>query len=251
VAHQFVSKPASPDMMLEVVERICAVGAGIPAELRTLVGAIGVFPVGADAYRRLADALADGDGTADQLADIIASDPGMSAKLLQVVNSSFFGISPQVAEIGTALEMIPPATLRELVLSAGVFRPVEEPSDSAVAPARVRAHSAAVASAAAVQSMACGAAWYTAGLLHDIGKLVLADVLPERYAALAAEAAALRIPLHHAEREALGSTHAQIGAYLLGIWNLPPEIVSAVARHHDHDADPVGPVAAIRLAHAA
>ena len=71
-----------------------------------------------------------------------------------------------------------------------------------------------------------------AGLLHDVGKLVLARELPESFAEAIANSAARKIPLYQAETELLGLSHAEIGSYLLGIWGLPHNIVEAVANHH-------------------
>lgn len=73
---------------------------------------------------------------------------------------------------------------------------------------------------------------FTAGLLHDVGKLILAASLPDPYQRVLAESKAQNIPLWQAEERTFGTSHAEVGAYLLGLWGLPTSIVEAVAWHH-------------------
>jgi HD-like signal output (HDOD) protein len=92
---------------------------------------------------------------------------------------------------------------------------------------------------------------FTAGMLHDVGKLMLADNLPEEYQRALTLSVERQIPLCDAEREVLGSTHAGAAAYLLGLWGLPVPIVDAVAFHHspmDSDVRAFGPLTAVHAA---
>jgi putative nucleotidyltransferase with HDIG domain len=244
VAHQFISKPASPDAVRGMMEGICAPGAAVPYEVRAIVGGVGSFPVAASALQRLSAALAAPECPASELAELVEAAPGVCAKLLQLVNSSFFGISPAVGDVKEALRMLSAGTLRDL-LAAGVFHPLAGGTSAAFDADGYRCHCACVATAVAGS---WGDVGYTAGLLHDVGKPILADHFPELYPRILAEARAAGIPPHQAERAALGTDHAEVGAYLLGIWNLPAEIVAAVRWHHADDAD--GLAAAIRGAHA-
>jgi HD-like signal output (HDOD) protein/CheY-like chemotaxis protein len=207
VAHQFLFKPSSPDVVRAVVERGCALAAEIPEPLRALVGRIGAFPVAEDAYRRLGGILEQPDPSHEALVEVVERDPGISAKVLQIINSSFFGISPEVADIASAVRLLGPRTMRELVCNAEVFRPIRtEPERDARR---------------------------AAGMLHDIGERILWDAMPEQYTAIRLEALRSGVPVHVVEEAVLGTTHARLGAYLLGIWNLPHAIVDAVAHHHD------------------
>ncbi|HET8654549.1 MAG TPA: HDOD domain-containing protein [Longimicrobiaceae bacterium] len=254
VAHQFLFKPCSPDAVRGVVERTCELAAGVPEELRVIVGRIDAFPVAEPALRELRAALARSGVSHESLSEIVERDVGMSAKVLQVINSSFFGISPQVTEVAAAVRMLGPGTMRELVLGAEVFRPIRATGERAPATAPLRDHSIHVARATAdaVDGSARGTG-YATGILHDVGKWILWDALPDRYAAIEAEARARGIPLSAMEAEVLGTTHARLGAYLLGIWNLPPVIVDAVAAHNEaltDDRPPTNLEAALRLAHA-
>jgi putative nucleotidyltransferase with HDIG domain len=91
-----------------------------------------------------------------------------------------------------------------------------------------------------------------AGLLHDIGYWILANECPNELVQAVAMAVALKIPLHDAEARVIGASHAQIGAYLLGIWGLPYPVIEAVAYHHAPQSVPqaeFGPLAVICVAH--
>jgi HD-like signal output (HDOD) protein len=211
VAHQFLFKPSSPDVVRAVVERGCALAAEIPETIRAMVGRIEAFPVADYAYRRLCGILEQPDASHEALVEVVERDIGMSAKVLQVTNSSFFGISPEVGDIAAAVHLLGPRTIRELVCSAQVFRPV---------PARPER-----------------GAHHGVGVLHDIGELILWDAMPEQYTAIRLEALQSGVPVQIVEEAVLGTTHARLGAYLLGIWNLPHAIVDAVARHHDDPVD--------------
>ena len=92
---------------------------------------------------------------------------------------------------------------------------------------------------------------YIAGMLHDVGKLMLANSLPDHYREAAIYAVGQQIPLHAAETEVFGATHAGVGAYLLGLWGLPAPIVEAVAFHHTptlSDMPTFGPLASVHVA---
>jgi putative nucleotidyltransferase with HDIG domain len=132
-------------------------------------------------------------------------------------------------------------TIRSLALSVSAFRELE-PTDKALKHALEGEQSHALRVAAIAKTLFADARKandaFAAALLHDVGKLVLASKKPSEYSARLATRHASDRPLHRAEIEALGSSHAEIGAYLLGIWGLPFTVVEAVARHHDPETVP-------------
>jgi HD-like signal output (HDOD) protein len=94
---------------------------------------------------------------------------------------------------------------------------------------------------------------FTAGLLHDTGKLVLATRLPEQYSRVAAQTAERKLPFWRAEQEALGASHAEVGAYLLGLWGFCDAVVEALTFHHCPQACPqpgFTPLTAVHVANA-
>lgn len=221
VAHQFHFKPTSPDALRAVVERGCALAATVPTEMRRMVGEIGAFPVAESSYRALLEALDQPDCPIEALTRIAEGDIGIAGKLLQVVNSSFFGISPEVAAIGAAVRLLGVGTIRELACTAGIFRPVSEFRGSCPVPG-IQGDGAAGGRGER----------HAAALLQDIGRLVLRDARPEAYAEMLLEAETTGDPLHELEMRRFGTTDAHLTVYLLGIWNLPASIVEEIANRH-------------------
>jgi putative nucleotidyltransferase with HDIG domain len=236
VAHQCLAKPCSPDDLRHAIERaILSQTLLEDAAVRRAVASTEALPSAPTLYTKLVETLADPDGSVADVGRLVESDIAMCAKVLQLVNSSFFGLGRQISSAREAVIYLGMAPLRALVLSAGAFR--------AFAPARpiegfsvegLEAHSLLVARVASdlLTGKRESEDAFTAGLLHDVGKLVLAAYGPDDLAAMLAEARASGRPLHFVERERVGVTHAEIGAYLLTLWGLPHRIVEAVAHHH-------------------
>ena len=236
VAHQFLAKPCDPEALREAVERSCNLSSMVPDEaVRRVVGAIGELPCLPITYSTLMEALQDPDIPLPDIGRIIEQDVGITAKVLQLVNSAFFGLLREVTTVRMAVSFLGLDTLKQLVLSVGIFRTfraarpilnfsMEDFQSHSQLAARISARMPAppnVVSAAVVAS-----------LLHDTGKLVLASRLPEQFEAALQLSVMEGRPLHCAETELTGVSHAEVGAYLLGLWGLPAGIVDAVCRHH-------------------
>lgn len=250
VAHQFIRKPSSPDIVRGVMDRACALRAELPGRLRREIGSLGSIPVMGRSHEMLLEVLQRTDPAPELLVGVIAGDPGMSAKILQVVNSSFFGGSRGISDVPSAVRLLGPGLIREMVQSGAVFHPFRTDAAGRFSMDVFRAHSLEMATLAA-NAEGMESVLYSAGLLHDIGRLILAETMSEAYEEVLA-AAGRGAPLHEVEKERLGATHAQVGAYLLSLWNLPTPIVAAVAHHHDTyqaEGEPATVLAAIRRAH--
>ena len=183
----------------------------------------------------LTQALTDPDTSLQKIARIVEQDVGISAKILQLVNSAFFGIAHSITNIEHAVIYLGINTLRSLVLSLEIFR-VFEPKTPlpGFSLERLQHHARLAAHIAARLPVPKHLADITmvAGMLHDVGKLILAWKFPERFKKLLAEAAEEHCPLYKVEEREYGFSHAEIGAYLLGLWGLPYILVEAVALHH-------------------
>jgi putative nucleotidyltransferase with HDIG domain len=186
-------------------------------------------------YGLLQVALAQPTVTAAAIADIVNADAAIASKVLQITNSAFFRLRKPMVRIKDAVTYLGFATIRNLVLSAEIFSQWK-PSQSALEfdPEKLQAH--AQHAAAACRSIAGGRvtpddAWL-AGLLHDIGYWILTQECPNELAEALALSRAQQLPLFECERRTTGATHAEVGAYLLGLWGLPYSIVEAVALHH-------------------
>lgn len=236
VSHQYLSKPCDAETLRRVIQRtadVCMMLAD-PA-LRDGVGSIESLPSLPDTYWALDRAIRDPNSNADDIAAIVESDPAMSAKVLQLVNSAYFGLPQQVSSIGRAVSYLGVDLLKGLTLATHLFSPQE--SISAVpgfSPRRLQ-NEALLTGRLAERFLADPRHREMAlmgGLVHDIGHYVLAMVMPERFARTIQVAAATGQPDFKVEKELLGVSHEEIGAYLLSLWGLPFGIVETVAYHH-------------------
>lgn len=250
VAHQFLSKPCDPNVLETTVERTCALRDRLraPALLR-IVGKIDRLPPVPKTYSALLDELANPNSSAASVAAIIARDSAMSAKLLQLVSSAFFVSSAQVRSIPEAVMRLGFEAVRDLCLGMGVFCQDSSLSARALEHHQRHAITTAQLAAACFEDRAPSQEAFLAGMLHDIGELILAGSMPRVWRQLnhgcgnAAERRAREVAT-------LGASHEDVGAYLLGIWGLPYSVVSAVA-HHQRPSEEVGGEALTLAIHAA
>jgi HD-like signal output (HDOD) protein len=236
VAHQFLQKPCDAGILLQAVERACGVTSALQDEaIRRIVGAVGELPCLPRTSAALMRALDDGDVPVAAVAHIVEQDVAVSAKVMQLVNSAFFGRSQRVTTISHAVSFLGVEILKHLVVTAEVFRAFQPGrSIQGYSLARIQSHSHLVATIASQFSLpkAVLPGATVAALLHDAGKLVLASRLPEQCEQVSRLATTEHLTFHAAEQQVLGASHAEIGAYLLALWGLPAAVVSAVARHH-------------------
>ena len=173
----------------------------------------------------------------DDLAKLIARDQSLALRLLSLANSAFFALRCRVTSIPHAVTLLGFQRVRDLALGLSVWGALDR-SDPAGRRYRRRLwiHTSTVAAAAkllAERTGGDGNTAFAAGLLHDVGKLVLGLRLKETYWSMIEEAAANGETVADIETQALGCHHGTVGAWLLQLWQLPPEIVDPVARHHD------------------
>jgi len=236
VAHQSLAKPCDVNMLRVAVERACHLKTLLSDDsICRTVGAMGELPSLPRVYEALTRALANPDVLLGDIAKIVEQDVAISAKILQLVNSAFFGLAQPITTIRSAVSYLGINTLKNLVLSVEVFRAFQPDKRlSGFSLEALQSHAqftARIASRLPVPKHLADVA-VLAGLLHDVGKLILAWKLPERLAQVLAGTRAEQRPMFRAEEELGGPTHAEIGAYLLGLWGLPYAIVEAVALHH-------------------
>lgn len=236
-AHQFLSKPCDAEELQEVVERACGLQEILNYDtIRRTVGEIDKLPSLPQVYTELTKVLVNPNAGADDVAVIISKDPAMSAKILQLVNSSFFARATRVTSVGEAVMHMGFEMVKTLALSVEIFKSQADgklcEGFSLEALQRHSLHSAAIAAKLLPERRLSELA-FMAAMLHDIGKLIMASRLPDKLKAAMKLAKDSEISLHQAEMELYGVSHAEIGAYLLGLWGLPYAIVEAVANHHD------------------
>ncbi len=238
VAHQYLMKPCDPEVLRAVIDRALELRAVLSGEaVRRAVGTIGALPTVPRLYRELSAALADPEVEVRRLARIVEEDVGMATRVLQFVNSAYFGLARRVTSIESAIVYAGVNTLRHLTLTFELARELGGAAGPPAGAEAVERHSILTARIARriVADPGGAEAAFAAGLLHDAGKLVLASRLPGPFGEAVALAGRGRRQLAECEREILGADHAQVGAYLLGLWGLPRPIVEAVAFHHDEE----------------
>lgn len=236
VAHQYLAKPCDPKKLHEAIERSCGFASLLPdAALRRVVGTIGELPTLPRTSALLAEALQKPDIPLSEIGRIVEHDVGMTAKLMQLVNSAFFYLPNQVTTVLRAVSYLGLDTLKQLVLSVELFRtlrPRQAIAGFSMEGLEEHSHLAARIAARLPAAERVIAAGVVASVLHDAGKLVLASRLPHEFELALQASLTQQRPLHVVEREQMGTTHAEIGAYLLGLWGLSGAVVDAVCRHH-------------------
>lgn len=238
--HQFIAKPCTLPVLRTTIDRVCALDSLLMDEkLKTLVSQLRSLPSLPSLYFKIMETMSSPDSSLEDVGRIISGDPSMTAKILQLVNSAFFGIARCVSNPTEAVQYLGVERVRGLVLALHVFSCVEHTriKNFSIEQAMNHCMSTGVVAkvVARMQKMdrngtdeAC-----VAGMLHDIGKVLLAASLPAQYEQAVQLAIERKIHISEAEHEIFGATHSQVGAYLLGLWGLPVTIVEAVAFHHE------------------
>ena len=233
VAHQFLSKPCDAEVLENVVDRSCDLHALIAdVRLRSLLGKIDSLPSVPKTYAALVCMLADGKSGAVEVAHVVETDIAMSAKLLQLVNSGFFGLPRRVTSIEQAVVLLGINTVQNLILSVEVFQSDASPGGIPIESQQRHAMLVGRLAARMLTNKRESEDAFLAGILHDVGILAFAAVELERLGENLNQAKGSGHRLAEIEQQTLGVTHAEVGAYLLGLWGLPYSIVEAVAHHH-------------------
>jgi HD-like signal output (HDOD) protein len=254
VAHQLLAKPCETEYLARVITRSCAIreiSTRVSLNRRTMGAS--VLPSVPRLYRQLTDALSSGEPSIADVCGIVEQDMAMAAKVLGLANSAYFGRRHRVTGIADAIVYLGLEALQTLVLQAGAF------SEFAVNPPipgfeldQLQRHCCRVGHLARslLDNDAAGADAFAAGLLHDIGLLVLATEEREELTAILVTAQRERRPVYEVERERCSVTHAEIGAHLMALWGLPPSVTAGVGAQHDVPSGdlPFDEVAAIYVA---
>lgn len=259
VAHQFLAKPCDSETVQSTVARALALRELLADEtLIRLVSGIEGLPSAPSLYQEITQELNSPNASLQKVTKIISKDVSMTAKILQLANSAFFGLSQHVNNMDRALTVLGFDTVVALVLTVQIFS-AHNPSVPGFSIKVLWDHSMTTASFAKAiakeekQERLGIEDAFMGGLLHDIGKLVLASNLSENYRQVMLLVSDTKCPLWKAEQEILGTTHAEVGAYLMGLWGIPDGIVEAIAFHHFPSSCPArgfGPLTAVHVGNA-
>jgi HD-like signal output (HDOD) protein/CheY-like chemotaxis protein len=261
IAHRVVPEDIAAHDFVEALRRSLLLRDIVSAPpLRKLLGEFGPLPAAPHVYSDLTRRLEDPSVSVIELAELVGEDMALAAQVLRMANSAYFGRDRSVTRLADAAARLGTRLLRSLVLTAEVYGGFPMPRSLAPRLEEFQRHAALVARIAS--GLEPRAPWlddaFSAGLLHDIGKLMLMSRMWERYEAIEQEAIESGRELHEVETQHLGTNHGTIGACVLGMWGLPSPILEAVHAHHGlalevpHRLNPSRAVAlADRLAHEA
>jgi HD-like signal output (HDOD) protein len=258
--HQHLSKPFEIEQLTGFLSRRISLNAVLENEsLKAFVSRMTSIPSLPALYTEVMDELCAEDPRPKKIGEIIARDIGMTAKILQVANSAFYATRSQITETDHAIVLLGLDTVQSLVLSLSIFSCLSPNRQTAYWADSLWQHSnvvgslsRAIARAEGVPSSETGA-YLSAGLLHDVGKLIIAACDPFMPRTIIKAARVEQKASWQIEEGLLGYTHAEVGAYLLGNWGLPFPIVEAVAWHHrpsQSSSTGMSPLAAVHVANA-
>ena len=256
--HQYLAKPCQPGDLKAAIARAASLKESLKDKgLRQLISAMQHVPSMPKLYIDIVEQLEDPDIGLDAISDIIAKDPGMTAKILKLVNSSFFGLAREISRPTEAVSQVGTEMIKSLVLSLQVFAQFKTKTPGGLSIDAVWQHSQDTAKLAQAIARMEGAEEklvdeaFVAGLLHDVGKLVLASNFPSEYEQVLRSGREAFSSLVTAEENMFGSNHAEVGGYLLGLWGLPVPVVEAIALHHNPSECAQAVFSALTAVHAA
>lgn len=258
LAHRVLTKPCHTDDIRHAIRRACSLKELLGSQsLAAVVGRLGNVPSLPVLYTQIVEELTRPDYSIEAVGELVGQDLGMAAKLIQMANSALVGLRWPISTPAQAVRILGAEWTKSLALAAGIFSRYDP---TALKPFSIEAlweHSRSVAALAGRIAAAEHAGDRTVresalgGLFHDIGRLTLASQLPGPYREVLARIEIDGLSTPEAEQQVLGATHAEVGAYLLGLWGLPDQLIEAVAWHHTPSRCPGGSFTALTAVHVA
>jgi len=237
LAHRFLTKPCEMRDLLRVLDESAPIAVQRTDPVVETIISMDALPSAPPVYAALSRAM-DSDPSIRDIEEIVMKDQAIAAKVLQIVNSAFFGAPRLVTSLPQALSFLGLSALRSLVLTVEAFKVFD--ASRACAGFSFDEHqvhgllTARIASRTVLpreREMA-----FTAGLLHDVGTLILASRVPGVFAEVLKRSREECRAVEDVEMERMATSHAVVGAQLLGLWGLPGSVVEIVARHHEPGA---------------
>ncbi|PKM78652.1 MAG: hypothetical protein CVU90_01230 [Firmicutes bacterium HGW-Firmicutes-15] len=237
-AHQFIPKPCDVNILKQTINRTCLLREKLSdGNLLDVVTSIKDLPSLPSLYQSLVTEMESPDPSLKKIAEIIGQDLTMTARVLQLVNSSFFGLASKVTHPKQAVALLGINTLKALVLNMHFFSAFHSHPSANFSADHLWKHSLMVGNGARLiihlesPDPKLEEKAMIAGILHDIGKLPLLE-LPGHYDRLKDLSHHQKCSSIEAEYQLLGTSHAEVGAYLLGLWGLPDSMLEPVLFHH-------------------
>ena len=212
------NRPTSRDIPDQIIEKVSA------------------FPNMPQTGIKLRALLAEKDVSADEIEKILRHDPGLAANVLRLANSAFFGMSAKVSTLKHAVVLLGVKRFAQIAVGACMNKTMSAAVEGyGLSPGELWMHSIAVSTTAEAlaknRKLAESGDFFTPALLHDLGKLVLAEFVKAELPKFR-DLVAKGVPFIIAEKEVLGTDHAEIGALILSKWRFPGDLINAVRWHH-------------------
>ena len=237
--HRVLQTPCDTNLLAMLIERTDTLRSIVnDPTVVSAIGGLNSIPRPPVTVQALEKVLADPDAGVIAVAAVISRDASLTARVLRVVNSSFFGVGRPVTRVDAAVNFMGVSLVRAITLADGVTRSftvspdVLDLDDWNLHSVRVAACARDITLATCPNDRVLADEAFLAGLLHDVGQVVLAGVAPLVWRELERLAVAGALPMHEIEARQGRVSHALVGAYLLSLWGLPPAVVEAVAFHH-------------------
>ena len=257
VAHQFLSKPCDAVTLKESIERISRLRSFVNNEkILKLISGISNIPTLPDIYVKLQKEINSSTASVKGIGEIISKDVAMTTKILQLVNSAFFGVSQKITDPVYAVSFLGFETIKSLALYVKIFSSLSFNDYNKFFAERVFQHSYRVGELAKkiIRSETYDKSvldtTFLGGLIHDIGKLILLQT-PDYTEKIHKQMAANNCSFIEAEYELYETSHTEVGGYLLGLWGLPVSILEIAAFHHlplKQDDVEASPMSAVHIA---
>lgn len=240
VAHQVLRKPCPPDRLIETIATSVRLHNVVKSDyLKRIVAKIMTLPVLPPVYKIIEAELQRENASLKKIAFFIAKDIGMTAAIMRLVNSSFFGLRQHVSNVYQAITLLGVNTIKSIILSVHLFKtlkPCHIPDFSIQLlwehSVRVSFYAKALGELNGFDKESCDIL-YISGMLHDIGKLVLASIMPRGYEKVIRSMNNKEFDnIHDAEMNVFFTTHAEVGSYLMSLWGFGNDIVESIYSHH-------------------
>ena len=213
------------------------------AKIKTIASKIGNLPTLPTIAARMIELADDPHTNIQTLAELISTDQSLTARILKSANSVYYGLAREISTVDTAIVVMGRNAVKEIGLSLSVidaFKNIGSLNRFDIQ--KYWEHSVAVATEAMnIAKKQCpdkAGELYVAGLLHDIGKMILIQHVPNDFYSVLDYMEEKNVPYFEAEEEVLGITHAEIGYIIAERWNLPPNLCMTIRHHHSPDSAP-------------
>ena len=256
--HQYLSKPCDPRKLKSTLINAWSMRDHLATDgLREVISQIETLPSLPALYHEIVESVQSNKASTREVGQIISKDIGMTVKILKLVNSAFYGFPRHIASPVQAVVLLGLETVKNLVLSIHIFSQFDQTKLETLSLDALWNHSMAVGAFAKRIALAenidqkSADEIFISGLLHDVGKLVLAAHLSDKYVAALALAADEGIEQSEAEQRIFDASHGEVGAFLLEFWGLPDSLFVAAAFHHNpgkHPDKDFNPLVAVHVA---